>query len=63
MNEVLLGAAVGVAEGTVETFVPQLKGLIDKGNKSMKDVAAAGYMAGEISRGLTKAALAFLILL
>ncbi len=62
MGEISLGIAVGAAEALVETFVPQAKGIIDKGNKSMKDVAAGGYMAGEISRGLVKTILTFIIL-
>ncbi len=63
MNEVSLGIAVGAAEALVETFVPQTKNIIDKGNKAIKDASAAGYMAGEISRGTVKAILTFLIFL
>lgn len=62
MNEVALGIAVGAAEAVVETIVPQATGIISKGNKCMKDVAAAGYLAGEISRGVVHAVLVLLIL-
>lgn len=61
MNEILLGLAAGVTEGVVETIFPATTGLVDKGNKCMKDAAPAGYMAGELSRGLTKAVLLLFI--
>lgn len=62
MDEILIGLAVGVTEGFVETFIPGTEKLIQKGNESVKDAAAAGYMAGEFSRALTKTILNSILL-